>query len=100
MSSTLDSGRVEPESLDDDRRNHLRMDRAEVGVRAGLGEGRLVVIAGIERGRGRELVAGADDDVRLFVAIGPGDLRADRHAHALWNKMEIADFDLVFGRTH
>ena len=77
------------------------MDGAEVIVRASSARSDAELLVRIQCGRFLELLFHADNGVRFFVAIDPGDLLARFHRYRLWIEGEVFDLDLVFtsGRT-
>ena len=85
-----------PASPHDDGRRHVRMDRAVIGVGAGLPEDEGELVVGVERRRFEQLrLAAIDDGVRLIIMVDPHHLGAGVDGERLRLEGEIVDHDLV-----
>src|SRR5437763_5638264 len=82
--------------LDDDLGGHLRVNRAEIGIRSRLGEGKRKFLVGVEHfGLERLGVVRAGHGVRDIVAIRPSHRGSHRNGQRGRTEAEIVD--LHFG---
>src|SRR5258707_12998234 len=80
--------------LDHDCAGHFGMNGAKVSISARRARGDTELLVCVERGRFLELLLDADNGVRFFVAIDPGNLLSGFHGDDLRIKGEVLDLDL------
>src|SRR3984957_20985251 len=81
--------------LDDNLSLHMRMQAAEVIVRAGTGERKGIRIVSVERLRSEGLVL-VDHIMRNVVVIDPFHRRSDRNRQLRWTEGEVVNRHLVW----
>src|SRR6516165_6554976 len=85
--------------LDNDRRRHARVQRAEIFVSTGLREGEGKAIVGVERLRLKQPGC-RGDSVRYVVLVAPSHRRSRLHREAGGYEGKIIDFGGCVFRTH